>query len=105
MTVPTKEENDLFFALKGAGSNFGIVTEFLYRIYPFPETRPVAIPVYLRSIYDFIKLQKIAETGKYQISIFRLQHFQRPDRSWQRNKVHPTPPSPIQVTVLENISS
>ncbi len=86
-SVPNEGDNDLFFALKGAGSNFGIVTEFLYRVYPFPETRPVAVPVYLRSIHDFIRLQKVAETGRYQISVYRLQHFRRPDSSWHHNRV------------------
>ena len=31
-TVTHTEENNLFFALRGAGSSFGIVTEFLYMI-------------------------------------------------------------------------
>ncbi len=86
--MPNEGDNDLFFALKGAGSNFGIVTQFLYRIYPFPETRPIAMPVYLRSIYDFVKLQKIAETGQYQISVYRIQHFRRPTGGWLSNTRH-----------------
>ena len=31
-TIPHTQSNNLFFALRGAGSSFGIVTEFLYMI-------------------------------------------------------------------------
>ncbi|TRY76806.1 hypothetical protein TCAL_10455, partial [Tigriopus californicus] len=41
-------KNDLFFALKGAGSSFGIVTNFLYQIYDEPETQPVLVPIFFR---------------------------------------------------------
>ena len=32
--------NDLFFAMRGAGMSYAIATEFLYQIYPTPETQP-----------------------------------------------------------------
>ena len=32
-TVTHTESNNLFFALRGAGSSFGVVTEFLYMVY------------------------------------------------------------------------
>ena len=32
--------NDLFFAMRGAGASYAIATEFLYTIYPSPETQP-----------------------------------------------------------------
>ena len=32
-TVTHTDNNNLFFALRGAGSSFGVVTEFLYMIY------------------------------------------------------------------------
>jgi hypothetical protein len=38
-TVVHSANNDLFFGLRGAGSSFAIVTEFLYRINKEPETR------------------------------------------------------------------
>ena len=34
------QNNDLFFAMRGAGASFAIATEFLYQIYPTPETQP-----------------------------------------------------------------
>ena len=33
-------DNDLFFAMRGAGMSYAIATEFLYQIYPTPETQP-----------------------------------------------------------------
>ena len=33
-------KNDLFFAMRGAGMSYAIATEFLYKIYPTPETQP-----------------------------------------------------------------
>ena len=37
------ESGDLFFSLKGAGTSYGVVTEFLYKVYPVPETKPVLV--------------------------------------------------------------
>ena len=34
------QNNDLFFAMRGAGASYAIATEFLYQIYPTPETQP-----------------------------------------------------------------
>ena len=31
-------DNDLFFAMRGAGSSFAVAKEFLYQIYKLPET-------------------------------------------------------------------
>ena len=50
--IPNTEENDLFLAMRGAGSNYAIVTEFLYKIYHHPETTPVIVPIYVENIYD-----------------------------------------------------
>ena len=48
--VELTPENDLWFALRGAGTSFGVVTEFLYTVHPGPETLPVLIPVMLDSL-------------------------------------------------------
>ena len=42
----------MFLALKGAGTSFGIVTEFLYKVYDVPETKPALIPVIIKDIKD-----------------------------------------------------
>ncbi len=65
--MPNEGEDDLFFALKGAGSNFGIVTEFLVRVYPHPETKPALVFIFFRSTYEFQKLQKLSDSGRYQV--------------------------------------
>ena len=38
--LSTHPNNDLFFAMRGAGASFAIATEFLYQVYPAPETQP-----------------------------------------------------------------
>ena len=65
--VPNAGENELFFAMKGAGSSFGITTEFKYRIYPAPETRPVVLFLLIRNIYDFKKLEMLTKEGRFQV--------------------------------------
>jgi hypothetical protein len=67
--LPTSGENDLFFALKGAGSSFGIATEFVYRIYKTPETRPVVLFLLLENIYDVRKLEAISKKGRFQVRL------------------------------------
>jgi FAD/FMN-containing dehydrogenase len=38
IVVASEEQNpDLFWAMRGAGANFGIVTSFQYRVHPLPE--------------------------------------------------------------------
>ena len=65
-------ENDhgLFEAMGGAGSSFGIVTEFLYKIYPRPETKPIIAMVYIEDNYDLRKLEKAAKDGRFHVSWF-----------------------------------
>ena len=64
------DHNDLFFAMRGAGSSFGIATEFLYKIYPTPETSPAVILVWISDKSDLWKIQKAAyDTNKYSITV------------------------------------
>ena len=53
-------DNDLMFALKGAGASFGIVTEFLYKVYPGPETLPIYLLVWIEDTKDLLNLQEAA---------------------------------------------
>ncbi len=75
--MPNVGEDDLFFALKGAGSNYGIVTQFTYRVFPHPETKPVLVLIFIQSLKDLYKLQRLSDVGKLQISAYRIQHFRR----------------------------
>ena len=69
-------ENDLWFALRGAGSSFGIVTEFLYTVYKRPETLPIIIPIDLSSIEDFRNIEKAAaNTKKYLFTAYSIRRY------------------------------
>ena len=65
-------ENDsgLYKAMGGAGSSFGITTEFLYRIYPRPEVLPTLALVYLENSHDLYKLEKAAMDGRYHVHAY-----------------------------------
>ena len=68
-TVKLTENNDLWFGLRGAGSSFGIVTEFLYTVHRRPETLPVVIPIRLETADDFRNLENAAlNTKRYLFS-------------------------------------
>ena len=49
--LTTHPNNDLFFAMRGAGASFAIATEFLYQVYPAPETQPA---IFLGTVSFFI---------------------------------------------------
>ena len=51
------DNTDLWFALRGAGSSFAIVTEFVVTVYPRPETLPILIPVAINSAQDFANIE------------------------------------------------
>jgi hypothetical protein len=65
-------ENDfgLFDAMGGAGSSYGIVTEFLYKVYPRPETQPIIAMIYIEGNSDLRKLERAAKDGHYHVSWF-----------------------------------
>ena len=65
-----EDDLGLFEAMGGAGSSYGIVTEFLYKIYPRPETNPIISLIYIENNYDLRKLEKAAKDGRYHVSWF-----------------------------------
>ena len=68
-TIRASGDNDLWFALRGAGSSFGIATEFLYTVHRKPETLPIIIPLVLETLDDFRNLENAAQnTKKYLFS-------------------------------------
>lgn len=53
-------DTDLWFALRGAGSSFAIVTEFVVNVFPRPETLPIIIPISIDSVQDFANIEVIS---------------------------------------------
>ena len=47
---------NLRYGLRAAGPSFGIVTEFLYKVYPHPETLSCVVLVYIKTRKDLEKL-------------------------------------------------
>ncbi|XP_023338544.1 uncharacterized protein LOC111709168 [Eurytemora carolleeae] len=69
-TIQNQYENDLFFAMRGAGSSYAIATEFLYTIHPTPETNPAVLLVWVTDKTDLWKLQAAATgSSKYSVSV------------------------------------
>jgi len=68
--ILTDDHNDLFFAMRGAGSSFGIATDFLYQVYPTPETSPAVVLVWITGKQDLRRIQRAAfDTNKYSITV------------------------------------
>ena len=63
------DDHDLFKSLQLAGSSFGIVTEFHYRIFYEPEVQPVITLVYIEDKSDLWKIDA-AGKGKINASFF-----------------------------------
>ena len=61
--------SDLYKSLKFAGSSFGVVTEFLYRIFEEPELTPAIALIYIEDRSDLWKLQKAGLDGRYSLSL------------------------------------
>ena len=60
LTVSTEHNSDLFWAMRGGGHNYGVVTEFKYRIYDVQPGSTWAVEVFmfagekLEAIYSFL---------------------------------------------------
>ena len=65
-----EQDFGLFQAMGGAGSSYGIVTEFLYKIYPRPETQPIISMIYIENPEDLRKLERAAQDGRFHVSWF-----------------------------------
>ena len=56
-TIYYTRNTDLWFALRGAGSSYAIVTEFVVNVFPRPETLPIIIPISINSVRDFANIE------------------------------------------------
>lgn len=81
ITVSDDSHPDLFWAIRGAGHNFGIVTEFKYKIYDVPEDKPWTFQSYLftadkvEALYETIN--DLAEKDLEQADFSYFIHFLR----------------------------
>ena len=78
--------NNLFFALRGAGSSYGIVTQFKYIIHPTPESLPAILLAWADNRDDLQAIKAAAQDSPdYSITI--SEEFTRD--FWQNAKVAP----------------
>lgn len=69
-TILHTSENNLFFALRGAGSSYGVVTEFRYIVHQEPETRPAILLAWADNIQDLEAIRTAAQgSSDYSITI------------------------------------
>ena len=71
-----KSGYSLFESLQQAGSSFGIVTEFHYKIYKTPEILPALVLVYIDDKSDLWKFEAAANyNGKYHLCLHTAYFF------------------------------
>lgn len=74
-------DNDLKYAMRASGGSFGIITEFVYKMYPKPETMSCLLFIFIENEYDFKKLNKAAQDGRYAVTVFEPVFLRRPKQS------------------------
>lgn len=75
---PHDKVPDLKYAIRGAGPSFGIMTEFLYKVYPHPETFSLVLLVYIEDSKDLQNLVRAGQEGRYGITVMTPLVFRRP---------------------------
>ena len=68
-------DHELFHSLQLAGSSFGIVTEFVYRIFKGPEILPVFAMVYIEDELDIKNFEAAGNEGRYHLSLNSFLYF------------------------------
>ena len=80
-----RKDSDLLFGLRGAGASFGVVTEFLVKVYPEPEPLASVVPVWVSSQADLVRLESVArsEEGRsYQFGLYSLYYSKAAREPW-----------------------
>ena len=70
---------DLYGSLKVAGTSFGIVTEFHYRIFHGPEVLPANVLVYIEDKSDLWKFEAAVNNGRYHLCLHTPFYFTSPN--------------------------
>merc|ERR1711887_363382 len=83
-TIMHTNNNNLFFALRGAGSSYGIVTQFKYILHETPEALPAILLAWADSSSD-LEAIKTAAQGSPDYSITISEEFARD--FWQNPQV------------------
>ena len=69
-------DTDLWFGLRGAGSSFAIVTEFVVNVYPRPETLPIIIPIMADTPQDLANIEAAAASDpKYLLTVYTYRRY------------------------------
>ena len=83
-----RKDTDILFGLRGAGASFGVVTEFLVKVYPVPEPLASVVPVWVSSLQDLLRLETVARSEEglsYQFGLYSLYYSKAIRQPW----VHP----------------
>ena len=81
-------EADILTGLRGAGGSFGVVTQFLVKVHPSPETLASVVPVWVSSPADLAYVQRMAESSRgrgrgFQFGLYSLYYHKAMREPWR----------------------
>ena len=81
-----KAEADILTGLRGAGGSFGVVTQFLVKVHPSPETLASVVPVWVSAAADLANVQRMAESSRgrgFQFGLYSLYYHKAMREPWR----------------------
>ena len=81
-----RAEADILTGLRGAGGSFGVVTQFLVKVHPSPETLASVVPVWVSSAADLANVQRMAESSRgrgFQCGLYSLYYHKAMREPWR----------------------
>ena len=82
LTANKTENEDLYFAIRGGGGNFGVVTEFVFQLHPQRPTIYTGMLIYAASALEQILERDDRDHGYVRIVL-------KPERPKERNAYVP----------------